>query len=461
MDRRHRAVMAGVHRLEHVDHLLAAGLADDDAVGAHPERVAQAITLADRALALDVGGAALHPADMDLLELELRGVLDGQHPLGGVDEAGEGVERRGLARPGAARDDHVQASRDRGLEIGRHVLREGAEGDQILDAELLLLELADRDEAAVDRDGGHHRVEAAAVLQPRVDIGVALVDAAADRADDLVDDAQQVLLVLEGHVRERQLSGPLDEDAVRAVDQDVVDVVVLQQRLERAQAGDLVVELGGERGALLAAQDDVHLAQRLGGDVGDLGAQVLLGRGLERGEVELVQQAPVEVELELAETLPAALVLVRRGRARVDTGRGRRGLAPRRLGARCLARRRIRRGGRRGAGGRGVLAIALEHRAVPSGVRRPTGPPPRWCRGSGRRGARSRGAAGSSVRIGRACVPRRPPAPRPCRHRAGRARSSRRGSRPAAWRGRARPGPCGPAPGSARSGASGTAGRPP
>ena len=39
VDRRQRAVVAGVHRLQHVERLGAAHLADDDAVGAHAQRV--------------------------------------------------------------------------------------------------------------------------------------------------------------------------------------------------------------------------------------------------------------------------------------------------------------------------------------------------------------------------------------------------------------------------------------
>ena len=78
--------MAGVHGLEHVDHLLAAGFADDDAIGAHPERVLEAVALGDGAAPLDVGGARFHAADMGLLELKLGGVLDGQDALGVVDK---------------------------------------------------------------------------------------------------------------------------------------------------------------------------------------------------------------------------------------------------------------------------------------------------------------------------------------------------------------------------------------
>ena len=59
--RGHRAVMAGVHRLQHVERLGAAHLADDDAVGAHAQRVAQQVALGDLA-ACPPGWAAGSPA---------------------------------------------------------------------------------------------------------------------------------------------------------------------------------------------------------------------------------------------------------------------------------------------------------------------------------------------------------------------------------------------------------------
>ena len=74
--RRERAVVAGVHRLEHVERFAAAALADDDAVGTHAERVLHEI--ADRVLAaaFEVRGARFQRDDVRLLELELGGVLD-------------------------------------------------------------------------------------------------------------------------------------------------------------------------------------------------------------------------------------------------------------------------------------------------------------------------------------------------------------------------------------------------
>ena len=61
VDRRQRAVVARVHRLEHVERLRAANLADDDAVGPHAQCVAHEVADADLALALDVRRARLEP----------------------------------------------------------------------------------------------------------------------------------------------------------------------------------------------------------------------------------------------------------------------------------------------------------------------------------------------------------------------------------------------------------------
>ena len=64
----------------------AADLADDDAVGAHAQRVAHQVADGDLALALDVGRARLQRDHVRLLELQLGGVLDGDDPLLGRDE---------------------------------------------------------------------------------------------------------------------------------------------------------------------------------------------------------------------------------------------------------------------------------------------------------------------------------------------------------------------------------------
>ena len=76
-----RALVAGVERLQHVERLAAADLADDDPVGAHAQRVAHEVADRDLAAALDVGRAGLERDDVRLLEAQLGVVLDGDDAL--------------------------------------------------------------------------------------------------------------------------------------------------------------------------------------------------------------------------------------------------------------------------------------------------------------------------------------------------------------------------------------------
>ena len=76
-----RAVVAGVHGLQHVQRLLAAHLAEDDAVGTHTQGVDDQLALPDGALAFDVGRAALQARHVLLLDLQFGGVFDGDDAL--------------------------------------------------------------------------------------------------------------------------------------------------------------------------------------------------------------------------------------------------------------------------------------------------------------------------------------------------------------------------------------------
>ena len=62
--------MAGIHGLQHVHGLLATDLTEDDAVGAHTERVDDQLALTDRALAFDVGRARFQTHDVILAQLK-------------------------------------------------------------------------------------------------------------------------------------------------------------------------------------------------------------------------------------------------------------------------------------------------------------------------------------------------------------------------------------------------------
>ena len=126
VDRRQRAVVAGVHRLQHVERFFAADLADDDAVGPHTQGVAHQLPLADRALAFDVGRPRLEPHDVLLLQLQLGRVLDRDDALVLGDEARQHVQQRRLAGAGAAADQAVQARPHAVRQEVEHRLRQGA-----------------------------------------------------------------------------------------------------------------------------------------------------------------------------------------------------------------------------------------------------------------------------------------------------------------------------------------------
>jgi hypothetical protein len=75
--------------------------------------------------------------------------------------------------------------------------RDGAEPDQLLERELVLLELADGERRAVDGERRHDHVDAGAVGQARVADRRGFVDAPADLADDALADVEQLLVVAE------------------------------------------------------------------------------------------------------------------------------------------------------------------------------------------------------------------------------------------------------------------------
>ena len=81
VDGRERAVVAGRERGQEVERLSPAHLADDDPVGAHPQRVAHEPADRHLAAALEVRRARLEPDHVRLAQPQLGGVLDRDHAL--------------------------------------------------------------------------------------------------------------------------------------------------------------------------------------------------------------------------------------------------------------------------------------------------------------------------------------------------------------------------------------------
>ena len=295
-----RAVVAGVHGLEHVQRLAGAALADDDAVGPHPEGVPDELADGDGALALDVGRARLERHHVLLPELELGRVLDRHDPLVVRDERGEDVQGGRLAGAGAAGDEDVQARLDAGPEELEHLGRGGAEADQVVHGEGGGRELPDRDDRPDERQGRDDGVDAGAVGEAGVHHRRRLVHAAADRGDDPIDDPHHVVVVLEDDVRELELAGALDVDLARPVDHDLRDGLVAEERLQRTEADDLVRDLLEHPDALGAGEGEALLVDDLAEDLLDLAADLDLVGQVELG-VQVLDDPVLDPELDVPE----------------------------------------------------------------------------------------------------------------------------------------------------------------
>lgn len=281
--------MTGGHRLEHVERLAAADLADDDAVGAHAQGVADQVADGDLSLALHVGRAGFEPDDVRLLELELGGVLDRDDALALRDQAGEGVEEGGLAGAGGAGDDHVQLGRDQTRQQEDHLLVQGADADHLVESEGAG-EAADREGGAGQGERRDDHVDALAAGQTGVDHRVRLVHTAVDRGDDALDGLHQLLVRGEAERELLHAAGTLHEDLVGAVDHDLGDGRVFEERFEHAEAEGLVHDAADELGPLGGGEDRALAADDVAEDALQARAALCRRERGHLGEVDLLQQ---------------------------------------------------------------------------------------------------------------------------------------------------------------------------
>src|SRR5579875_2176410 len=327
VNRRHGAFVARVHGLQHVEGFLTATLADDDAVRPHAECILDQFALANFAFSLDIGWARFHARHVGLLELQLGGVLDRDQPLLLRDERGQRVEHRRLAGPGTAGNDGADARLDgRGEQFG-HRRTQRADLDEPGEAERFLGEFADRYQRPVDADRTHRDVDARAIGQTCVTERVRFINATTDGRYDLVDDAQQMLFVFEAHRQRFKNAAPLDIDVFVAVDQNVADGGVLEQRLERTEAGHFVENFRNECGQFLRIERETLDEHILGDELLNMCADLVFRQLLQSRKVDLLDQPPVQAHLGVEQLFAVERIgyLLRcgRGRNRLDRRRGR------------------------------------------------------------------------------------------------------------------------------------------
>src|ERR1039457_5436194 len=245
-----RTLVAGVHGLEHVEGFFTAHLAHYDAIRTHAQAVDDELAHADRAFAFDVGRTGLGADDVFLLELQFGRIFDGDDTLRIRNVTGKNVENGGFARAGSSGDEQVQAAFDHGREHFEHGLGQGLVVEHVARGDGIAAKAADGKAGAVEGQGRNDGVDARAILQAGIHHGRRLIDATPDAGDDAVDDLHQVLVVLEGQAGNFQFAGAFDVDTVEAVDQNVGNGGIFEQRLERAEAEDFVKDLARQLFAL-------------------------------------------------------------------------------------------------------------------------------------------------------------------------------------------------------------------
>src|SRR6185437_1435630 len=243
VERAHRAVVAGVHRLQKVEGLGSAHFAHDDAFGTHTQTVSYQIAHRDLALSFEVGRTGFETHDVRLLQLQFGGVFAGDDAFFGVDVSGQAVQQCRLARTCTAGDQDVATRSPDDAEHARARRIDRAEAHEVLECELVLLELTNGERWPVERKRRRYHVDAGTIEQARVAYRRTFVDAAADLAHDALADVHQLRIVAEADWRELHLAAHFDEDAARAVDHDVGDIVARKQRFEGAVTQHVVADV--------------------------------------------------------------------------------------------------------------------------------------------------------------------------------------------------------------------------
>ena len=156
-------------------------------------------------------------------------------------------------------------------------------------------ETADGEAGAVDGQRRNDGVDARAIGQAGVDHGRRFIDAAADARDDALDDLHQVLIVFEGQAGQFEFAGALDVDPVEAVDQNVGDGGVFEQRLERTEAEDFVENFARQALALGEAERNDFAVDRVANEDENFFAGGVAGGAAEFFQVEAVEDLAMQV----------------------------------------------------------------------------------------------------------------------------------------------------------------------
>src|SRR4029077_10307600 len=245
----------------------------------------------------------LQPDHVRLLQHQFRRVLDSHDSLVGRDKQRETVEHRGLARAGTAADQDVEPRLHDGAQEIDNLRHQGFLFDQILDVETLASETTNRERRSVQRQRRYDRIDTRSVRQARIDHRRRFVNSAADLRHDSIDNQHQMLIVLELDVGCVQFAALFNVNLVMPIDQDIGYLIVPEQRLQRSEPEQLVLDFLDKMEAVGVGQQAAFILEDGGYRLGDFLRSERRLEALEAGNIERFEQPVVDRKLQLLKAL--------------------------------------------------------------------------------------------------------------------------------------------------------------
>ena len=273
--------MAGVESLHQVERLGPPDLAQDDSIGTHAKCVANELADADPVAPLGRFGSGLETDDMSVGQAQLGGVFDGDDAFAGIDQPDQRVEQGRLPGTRTAAHQDVGPAPDQPLHQRCDLRR-----TERRDVDISQHETANGDVGPVERDGGHHHVDAGAVRETTVDGRAPQIDPAAHRGHHALDKpidlgrGENQIGLLEDAIA-------LQPDRPGTVDHDLAHRLVGEQWFDRPQPSNSSQDLPNKR-VMVGG-----LCQRRGLErqLGDVGKQIAVGQ---IGELEKAAVDPLD-----------------------------------------------------------------------------------------------------------------------------------------------------------------------
>ena len=191
---------------------------------------------------------------MLLLELQFRGVFNGDDAVGVGNVSREDIQQSCLAGASSAGHQDIETSLDHNREQFEHRLGQGLVLNHLSRRDRVASKPADGEARTVDGQGWNDGIDARSVGQAGVDHGRRFVDASPHAGDDALDNLHEVGIVLEGQAGQFEFAGALNVDAVETVHQDIGNIRIFEQRLEWTEAEYLIENLARQALALGKAQ---------------------------------------------------------------------------------------------------------------------------------------------------------------------------------------------------------------